>query len=222
MFPVSCSPDSVKKWRSFIVSSIEWPTADSRFLRIVMAMSVLKSTQASYQAFNQLPAIACLATQGFIPWQICNTMKTLVQPALPWALIYYSGFMQISSFTQPQWPIHLLSLSTFPIAKQFLRGEWKLYLLFTEMAHGDIILKCFLLKKFFFYFTLRITCCAEIGWWWVLIISFFPFQFHSSIENTRLLSPALLFLPDTKSLICWVKNSVSIKLSSSIRPSPNI
>lgn len=152
MFPVSCSPDSVKKWRSFIVSSIEWPTADSRFLRIVMAMSVLKSTQASYQAFNQLPAIACLATQGFIPWQICNTMKTLVQPALPWALIYYSGFMQISSFTQPQWPIHLLSLSTFPIAKQFLRGEWKLYLLFTEMAHGDIILKCFLLKKFFFLF----------------------------------------------------------------------
>lgn len=65
-------PSFGQKWRSFTASSIDWPRADFRFLRIVKTMSVHNSYQACYRPFNQLPAIACWVTQGFILWQTAS------------------------------------------------------------------------------------------------------------------------------------------------------
>lgn len=54
----------------FVDSPTEWPTS---FLRIVMARSGLKSTRASYQAFNQLPRNSLLGYPG--PHSVANLQQ---------------------------------------------------------------------------------------------------------------------------------------------------
>ena len=130
-----------QKWRSFTASSIDWPRADSSFLRIVMAMSVLTSTQAWYQASRLWPE---LVTQRFLVWQICTTVMTLDQPYLP---LRFHADQLIHTPTRTSPPPQPPALSTFPTAKQFLRGSQG-FIHFTLMVHGNIILKCFFLKFF--------------------------------------------------------------------------
>lgn len=95
------------------------------------------------------------------------------------------------------------------------------------MAHRDIILKCFLSKRkkkknFLFFWTENYMLC-----WNRMVVSsdyiFFPhFWFHSKVQKIPDCSLHLLpFLLDTKSLVCWIKRSFNIKLTSFI-PIPEI
>lgn len=148
-------PRFSQKWRSFTVSSIDWPRADLRFLRIVKTMSVHNSHQACYRAFNQLPAIACWVTQGFILWQTGHHDDARS------ALFDYSGFMLISSFT------HLKDQTTCPATvsqhlpdcKAIYQGESnKASLTFHRNGSGRYSLKMLSLKKIFFWTKKYMLC----------------------------------------------------------------
>lgn len=138
----------------FIDSLIEWPTS---FLRIVMARSGLKSTPASYQAFNQLPRNSLLGYPG--PHSVANLQQEEerrsacpIGPTLGSHLQFRvpaDRLIHAAARTPPSPPPPPSSWASAPSQSQsnFSGG----HLPFTEMAPRNIILKRFLLKGIFFF-----------------------------------------------------------------------
>lgn len=130
-----------------------------------MARSGLKSTPASYQAFNQLPRNSLLGYPG--PHSVANlqqeeerrsacpigpTLGSHLQFRVPADRLIHAAARTPPS---PPPPTLLLSLGTFTIAKQFLRGA--------PAFHGNgsqkYYLKTLSLKRNFFFLTENYMLC---------------------------------------------------------------
>ena len=114
-----CAPH-IQSEMEVTCSFISWLT-QSRSQMIAMAMSVLKSSQAGYQAFNQLPWLAWLPRASF--------MANLHHQEYSSSTLGLSFTIQVScrsahSHTVNDQPASWARLSScFTIAKPFLRGS---------------------------------------------------------------------------------------------------
>lgn len=180
MFFASCSPDSIKNGGHLWFQRLSDPEPTPAFSGLVMAMSVLKSTQASYGTFNQLPATACLLPRALFPDKSATPQDTsLTWPHRGLSFTIHvscrSAHSRICKDPFTSWasaPSQLQSnFSGWGGVRAWLsfhgNGSWRYY-------PKTLSLKK---KKIFFW-----TVNYMLGWnrmAVVLIISFFPFQFHS-------------------------------------------